>query len=135
MPDQPVVPTAFRPLLDTAVATLATNGTNGLPQLTAIAFLHDKADDLIKLSLNDTRQKTKNLRSDPRTTFFIVDPENPYRTLEIRAHAELTPDTDFAFCAQAGAKYGQDFRVHDQPGETRSIVTLHPVRIVGTDIS
>ena len=135
MTDQPAVPDAFRPLLAAAVATLATNGAAGFPQLTAVAFLHDEADDLIKISLNDTRQKTKNLRRDPNTTLFILDPENPYRTLEIRARAELTPDADFAFCARAGAKYGQDFRAHDQPGETRSIVTLHPVRIIGTDIS
>lgn len=130
----PTVPDAFRDLLAAPVATLATTGSSGFPQLTAVAFLHDDADDLIKISLNDTRQKTKNLRRDPHTNLFIIDPANPYRTLEIRAVAELTPDTDFSFCARAGAKYGQDFRVHDQPGETRSIVTLRPVRIVGTDI-
>lgn len=135
MPDHPAFPDTFRPLLKAMVATLATNGKSGYPQLTAVAFLHDEADDLIKLSLNDTRQKTKNLRRDQHATLFIVDPTNPYRTLEIRAHAELTPDSDFSFCARAGAKYGQDFRAHDLPGETRTVVTLHPVRIVHTDIS
>lgn len=108
---------------------LATNGPDGLPQVTAVAFHHDAQRDLVQISLNDTRQKTRNLRRDPRATLFILDPENPYRTLEIRAQVELEPDADFAFAALAGARYGQDFHRHDLPGETRSIVTLHPVRI------
>lgn len=36
-------------------------------------------------------EKTKNLRRDPRVTFFILDPANPFRTLEIRADAVLHP--------------------------------------------
>ena len=135
MPEQPKVPDAFRDLLDIMVATLATNGSGGYPQVTAVAFFYDPEDELVKISLNDTRQKTKNMRRDPHATLFLVDPANPYRTLEIRAEAALQPDTDFAFAARAGAKYGQDFRAHDLPGETRSIVTLHPRRIVASDMS
>lgn len=129
---EPTVPDSHRDLLDTATAILATNGADGRPQVTAVSFLFDPADERVKISLNDTRQKTKNLRRDPNATLFIVDPANPYRTLEIRGQAELRPDADFSFVAVAGAKYGQDFRVHDQPGQTRSIVTLHPSRIVAT---
>jgi hypothetical protein len=99
-----------------------------------VAFYHDKADDLVKLSLNDTRQKTKNLRRDPRATLFILDPANRLRTLEIRAEADLIPDPDFAFCATAGAKYNSDFHHHDQPGETRSQVVLRPTRVVATNL-
>lgn len=129
MTTMPSVPDAFRDLLAVDTAVLATNGPDGLPQVTAVAFLHDQADDLVKISLNDTRQKTKNLRRDPHATLFVFDPANEHRTLEIRARAELRPDPDFAFAKRAGAKYGQDFHVHDQPGETRSIVVLHPVKV------
>lgn len=125
----PTIPQSHRDLLLAHTAILATNGRDGLPQVTAVAFHHDAARDLVQISLNDTRQKTKNLRRDPRATLFILDPDNPYRTLEIRATVELEPDPDFAFAALAGARYGQDFHRHDLPGETRSIVTLHPVRI------
>lgn len=131
---EPTVPDSHRDLLDAATAILATNGADGKPQVTAVAFLFDPADQRVKISLNDTRQKVKNLRRDPNATLFILDPANPYRTLEIRGRAELRPDSDFAFVAVAGAKYGQDFRVHDKPGETRSVVTLHPSRIVATRI-
>jgi PPOX class probable F420-dependent enzyme len=82
------VPDEFRDLL----ATLATIGPDGQPQVTAVALLHDKDEDVAEVSLNDSRQKTKNLRRDPHATLFIFDPVTPYRTLEIRARAELVPD-------------------------------------------
>jgi PPOX class probable F420-dependent enzyme len=129
------VPEEFRDLLDAPVAALATIGPDGRPQVTAVAFLHDKDDDLVKVSLNDSRQKTKNLRRDPNATLFILDPATPYRTLEIRARAELVPDPDFAFAAVAGTKYDADFHDRDLPGETRSIVTLHPVKVNATDLT
>ncbi len=65
----------------------------------------------------------------PICTLFFLDPANPYRTLEIRADAELTPDEGKAFAIKAGAKYGSDFRLMDKPGETRVIVTLHPIKV------
>jgi PPOX class probable F420-dependent enzyme len=129
------VPEEFRELLDAPVATLATIGQDGWPQVTAVAFIHDKDDDLVKVSLNDTRQKTKNLQRDPHTTLFILDPATPYRTLEIRARAELVPDPEFVFAKVAGAKYGADFHDRDLPGETRSIVTLHPIKVNATDLT
>ena len=128
------VPESHLDLLDTRIAILATNGASGKPQLTATAFLYDKEDGRVKMSLNDNRQKTKNMRRDASATFFILDPENSGRTLEIRADVEITPDPDFAFCARAGEKYNADFRRNDQPGETRSIVTLHPTRVVATKL-
>ena len=91
-------------MLDAAVATLATNGPDGRPQVTAVAFLHDADSDLVKLSLNDTRQKTRNLHRDPRATLFVLDPQSAYRPLEIRADAVLEPDPDFEFAPVAGAQ-------------------------------
>ena len=135
MATPPTVPDSHRDLLDTETAILATNGRDRLPQVTAVAFWHDTSDDLIKISLNDTRQKTKNLRADPNATVFILDPANSHRTLEIRGQAELVPDPDFAFARTAGAKYGQDFHQHDLPGETRSIVILHPNRVNAINLS
>jgi len=129
------VPDEFRDLLDAPVASLSTLGPHGQPQVTAISFLYVADDDVIRVSLNDTRQKTKNLRRDPRATLFIYDPATPYRTLEIRARAEITPDSDLTFVKVVGAKYGADFTVHDRPGETRSIVTLHPLKVNVTDLT
>jgi PPOX class probable F420-dependent enzyme len=129
MTASPTVPDTYRDLLDAPVGILATNGADGTPQVTATWFLHDKADDLIKFSLNDARQKVKNLKRDPHATFLISDPSNPYRTLEVRGTVEITPDADFAFAAVLGAKYGEDVHDRDQPGDTRSILVLRPTKV------
>lgn len=121
------VPEAFRDLLDSQVATLATIGGDGRPQLTELWFLGDAS--ALRLSLNTARQKVKNLRRNPACTLFILDLANPYRYLEIRGDAEISPDDDYAFADRVGAKYGADLRVIDKPGETRVAVTVRPAKI------
>ena len=121
-------PESHQDLLQAEVATLATIGPDGFPQVTALWFLFD--DDTLKLSLNTSRQKVKNLQARPECTLFILDPANPYRTLEVRARAEITPDADYAFAKKVGAKYGgADFSANDRPGETRVVVSLQPVKV------
>jgi PPOX class probable F420-dependent enzyme len=118
----PVIPEPFRDLLDARVATLATVGTDGWPQLSEIWFLAE--GDTIRLSLNTSRQKTKNLRRDPKCTLFILDVANTFRYLELRCEAVVEPDDEYRFADQVGAKYDSDLRVHDGPGESRVVVTL-----------
>jgi PPOX class probable F420-dependent enzyme len=122
------IPETHRDLLDTPVAELATLGPDGFPQVTALWFLFD-SDGLLKLSLNSTRQKVKNLRQRPACTLFIRDCANPGRTLEIRARASIQPDPDYAFADKLGRKYGVDVRTFDQPGATRVTVTLEVVKV------
>ena len=129
------LPESHRDLLGTNVATLATIGTSGFPQVSAIWFLYDE-DGMIRLSLNTARQKVKNLQANPQCTLFIMDPASPQRTLEIRARAELTPDPDYVFADRFGKKYGgADLRTRDKPGEARVQVTLYPTRVVATDLT
>ncbi len=121
-------PESHQDLLQAEVGTLATIGPDGFPQVTALWFLFD--DDTLKLSLNTSRQKVKNLQVRPECTLFILDPANPYRTLEVRARAEITPDPDYAFAKKLGAKYGgADLSANDRPGETRVVVSLQPVKV------
>ena len=123
----PAIPESHRDLLDNnQVAILATVGPDGAPQVTASWFLVEE-DGTVKLSLNTARQKAKNLMRRPESTLFFMDPANPYRTLEIRARAEIEPDPDYVFADRVGAKYGgADVRAMDQPGETRVVDHLHP---------
>jgi PPOX class probable F420-dependent enzyme len=122
-------PESHQDLLKAEVAILATIGQDGYPQVTALWFLFDD-DGTLKLSLNTTRQKVKNLQTHPECTFFILDTANPYRTLEVRARAEMTPDLDYAFAKKLGAKYGGvDLSTSDRPGETRVVVSLQPIKV------
>jgi PPOX class probable F420-dependent enzyme len=128
-------PASHRDLLEAqSFGALATLAPSGHPQVTAVAFLLDD-DDEVRVSLNTSRKKVRNLRADPSCTFFLLDSQNPLRYLEIRADAELADDPGKAFAAKAGAKYGQDFTEWDLPGEERVIVTLHPVTVNAVDLS
>jgi PPOX class probable F420-dependent enzyme len=123
----PEIPSSHRDLLDAQVATLATIGSDGRPQLTEMWFLTD--GDTVKLSLNTARQKMKNLRANPAATLLILDLANPYRYLEIRDDAEITPDDDYTFADRLGAKYQSDLRDRDRPGDQRVVVSIRPARV------
>ena len=115
------IPDSHRDLLSAQVGTLATVGPDGRPQLSEAWFLAER--DTVVISLNTSRQKTKNLRANPAVSFLILDLANPYRYLELRGDAEITPDNDYVFADKVGAKYGSDLRQHDGPGDRRVAVT------------
>ena len=121
------IPDSHRDLLDADVATLATVGADGYPQLSEVWFLVD-ADDF-RLSLNTTRQKVKNLKRRPACGLLILDLANPRRYLEVRGDAELEADPDYEFAEKVASKYGADLRTMDKPGESRAAVTIRPTRV------
>ena len=124
----PEIPESHKDLLSAQVGVLGTVGASGRPQLSATWFLAD--GETVKISLNTTRQKVKNLQANPKVSFMIIDPANPYKYVELRGDAEITSDADYAFADQLGAKYGADLRDRDKPGETRVVVAIKPARIV-----
>jgi PPOX class probable F420-dependent enzyme len=128
----PAIPSSHRDLLDGQVATLATIGPDGRPQLSEVWFLAD--GDTIRLSLNTGRQKTKNLQANPAANLFLLDLAVPARYLEIRGDAEISPDDDYTFADRVDAKYNSNVRDHDQPGQSRVVVTIHPVRVNAVDM-
>ena len=127
------VPDSHRDLLESPVAVLATVGSDGRPQVSAVWFLVD--DGVVRFSLNTARQKVKNLQRNAACTVFILDLANPMRYLEIRGDAQISPDSDYGFADRVGAIYGTDLRRMDAPGETRVIVAVHPVKINAVDLS
>jgi PPOX class probable F420-dependent enzyme len=126
-------PESHRDLLDAPVASLATIGNDGFPQLTEIWFLYDHGE--LKLSLNTSRLKTRNLLKRPQCSLLLLDLENPYRYLEVRGNAQIETDDDYAFARRLGAKYNADLKVHDQPGDRRVAITIEPANIYAVDMS
>ena len=122
------IPDTHRDLLNAQVGVLGTIGASGRPQLSAIWFLAE--GDTIKMSLNTARQKVKNLQANPGASLLILDPASPYRYLELRGDAEISPDPDYVFADKLGAKYGSDLRERDKPGDVRVVVTITPARVV-----
>jgi PPOX class probable F420-dependent enzyme len=123
----PAIPASHRDLFDGQFATLGTVGPDGRPQLTEVWFLAE--GDTVALSLNTSRQKTKNLMASPGASLFLLDLANPYRYLELRGDAEISADEDYSFADKLGAKYNANLRDRDQPGDARVKVTIRPVRV------
>jgi PPOX class probable F420-dependent enzyme len=126
------VPTTHRDLLDARFATLATIGGDGVPQLTEVWFLVE--DGEFRVSLNDSRLKTKNLKARPQCSLFILDLANPFRYVDVRGHARIEADDDYAFADRVGAKYDSDLREHDGSGERRVVVTIEPTNVFAVDM-
>jgi PPOX class probable F420-dependent enzyme len=124
------IPESHQDLLRSQFATLATIDDDGYPQLTEVIFLYDDEDGKVKFSLNRARYKTQYLEKRPKCSVFLLDLENPQRFLELRGRADVAPDPDYVFADRVGAKYGgMDLRRMDQPGESRVVVTVEPVRV------
>ena len=128
----PAIPASHRDLLDGQFATLATVGPDGRPQLSEVWFLAE--DDVIGLSLNTTRQKTKNLLANPAANLFLLDLAVPYRYLEVRGDAEISTDDDYSYADRLGAKYDANLRDRDRPGQSRVKVIIRPVRVNAVDM-
>ena len=118
----PQIPDTHGDLLDAEFATLGTVDAHGRPQLTELWFLAESG--AVRVSLNTSRQKTRNLQRNPAFSLLILDVANPHRYLELRGDAQLEPDPDYTFADKVGAKYGTDLRQMDGPGESRVVVTL-----------
>jgi PPOX class probable F420-dependent enzyme len=127
------IPDSALDLLNSDTAILATVGPDGRPQLSAVWFLAEDGD--IRVSLNSSRQKVKNLRANPAVTFFVLDPTRPSRYLEVRGDAEIADDPEYAFADRVGPKYGADLRGYDGPGQSRVVVTIRPVRVNAVDMA
>lgn len=124
------VPESHRDLLQAPLtATLTTIDGAGRPQSTAVWYLVDESGRL-KGSITSDRQKFKNLSGNANCVLFVIDPSNPYRTLEIRAVAELEADPRKATVAEFAAHYGVDEAALMRADEERYTVFFRPRRIV-----
>jgi PPOX class probable F420-dependent enzyme len=127
------IPESHLDLLDAKFATLATLSADGAPQLTEVWFLYE--DGEVRLSLNSSRVKTKNLTARPQCSLFVLDLANPFRYMDVRGRARIDPDDDYAFADRVGAKYNSDLRQHDGPGEARVVVTIERTNVFAVDMS
>ncbi len=124
------IPDKYRDLFTKrAFASLATLMPDGSPQVTPVWV--DLEGDLVLVNTARGRQKDKNMRRDSRVAMAIIDPENPYRYLEIRGRiAEITEEGADAHIDKMAKKYlGADKYPYRQPSETRVIYKIQPERV------
>lgn len=74
-------------LANAHAGVLVTLKRNGRPQLSNVSYHY--AEGVIRVSITDDRAKTRNLRRDPRATFYVSPNFGEYLVAE--GDAELTP--------------------------------------------
>ena len=110
-----------------AFANLATVNPDGTPQVTPVWVDYDGTHVLVNSARG--RRKDKNMETNPAVAISILDPDNPYRYLEVRGRvAEITEDGADEHIDKMAKKYlGQDKYPFRQPGEVRVIFKIEPL--------
>jgi len=124
------IPEKFLDLFEKkAFASLATLMPDGQPQVTPVWI--DLDGKFVRFNSALGRQKDRNVRRDPRIAMSIIDPDNPYRYLEIRGRVvEITQDGADAHINRLAKKYlGADVYPYRQPGEVRVIYKVEPQKL------
>jgi len=111
-----------------AFANLATIMPDGSPQVTPVWVDFDGANVLVNSARG--RQKDKNMKAGSKVALSILDPENPYRYLEIRGTVnEVTEDGAAAHIDKMAKKYlDADKYPYAKPGEVRVLYKITPER-------
>lgn len=79
-------------LADNTHGVVTTIKRDGRPQLSNVSYTFDAERRLIRVSITEGRAKTKNLRRDPRVSFYVSAPNfGAYVVAE--GDADLTPVT------------------------------------------
>ena len=105
---------------------MATIGPKGEPQTSPVWFGWD--GEHIRVSQTKARQKYRNLRRNPKIALSIVDPENPYRYIEVRGTVvDFVEDPSKAFIDEMAQKYLNEPKYPwNKPGEERVVLVIKP---------
>lgn len=107
---------------------LSTLMPDGSPQVTPIWV--EVRDGKLLMNTAEGRQKTKNMRRDPRVAIAVQDPDDPYHYVTVRGRVVgITTDGAHEQNDRLAKKYmGLDAFPFDHSGQTRVIVTVEPER-------
>jgi PPOX class probable F420-dependent enzyme len=123
-----VIPDSFLDLLrqKKAFAGLATIMADGSPQVTPVWF--DYANSVICVNTAKGRVKSRTLRPGAAVALAIMDPDNPYRYVQIRGRVRsATEQGADAHIDSLAKKYlGKDTYPFRQSGEVRVMYEIEP---------
>jgi PPOX class probable F420-dependent enzyme len=124
-----VIPDKYLDLLQQkkAFASLATIMPDGSPQVTPVWV--DYADGVVRINTAKGRVKERNMKQGAPVALAIMDPDNPYRHVQIRGRvARVTENGADAHIDALAKKYlGKDKYPYRQHGEVRVIYEIEPI--------
>lgn len=114
-----------------AFANLATVRKDGSPQVTPVWF--DYTDGNIRVNTAKGRVKARILKPGSPVALAIMDPDNPYRYIQIRGRVGrvLEQGADPHIDSLAKKYLGKDKYPFRQPGEVRLMYEIEPLSVSG----
>jgi PPOX class probable F420-dependent enzyme len=114
-----------------AFATLATAMPDGSPQVTPVWF--DYSGGRVRVNTAKGRVKARNLKKGAPVALAIIDPDNPYRYIQIRGRVErVTEEGADRHIDSLAKKYlGKDKYPNAAPGEVRLMCEIEPTSASG----
>jgi PPOX class probable F420-dependent enzyme len=99
------IPEGYENLLERPLyGHLATTRPDGSAQVNPMWF--DWDGELLRFTHTSKRQKYRNVTATPQVALSIIDPENPYRYLEVRGVVqEIVPDPTGSFYMHLNDRY------------------------------
>ena len=123
------IPAAYRDLFDRpAMAHLGTLMPDGSPQVTPVWC--DLDGGHVRVNSVKGRRKDRNIRRDPRVSVSLIDPDNPYRYLEVRGRVvEIVEQGAREHIDALAKKYlGKDEYPYHNDRDVRVIYRIAPER-------
>jgi len=125
------IPENYRDLFNKrAFASLATRMPNDEVQVTPVWV--DAEGSAVLFNSARGRVKDQNVRRDPRVTLTLMDPDNPYRYMEIRGRVvDFTEQGAAQHIDKMAKKYlGVDKYPYAKPGEVRVLYRVKPEKVL-----
>ena len=124
------IPDGFKDLFQKkAFAHIATVNSDGTPQVTPVWVDYDGTH--VRFNTAKGRVKDKNLRRSPVVAMSIMDPDNPYRYVQVKGRiVDVTEAGADAHIDSLAKKYlGQDKYPGRKAGEVRVMYKISPERV------
>lgn len=128
-------PTALEKYIDLfdkkTFAHLATLMPDGRPQVSPVWCDYDGQHIIINTAKG--RQKDRNMRRDGRVAVSLIDPDNPYRYVEVRGRVvEITEEGAEQHIDRLAQKYlGVERYPYRSPNEVRVLFKIQPEHATG----
>lgn len=112
-----------------AFAHLATVMPDGTPHVTPVWF--DYGSGIVRVNTAAGRVKARNMKEGAAVALSIMDPDNPYRYIQVRGRVRrvIEQGADSHIDALAKKYLGKDKYPWRQPGETRLTVEIEPTSV------
>jgi PPOX class probable F420-dependent enzyme len=123
------IPDGYEDLLQRPLyGHLATTRPNGTVQVNPMWF--DWDGDVLRFTHTSKRQKYRNVTAHPQVAMSVVDPDNPYKYLEVRGEVtQIVPDPDGKFYMHLNDRYSGPLTEPPPDHPDRVVLVVRPTGV------